>query len=154
MSKFRIISISNSKRNPYFDKTGEYIIWIKKYLNIEVIDLNISTSNNDDSYFNSSINLFKKYFGANSNKYLLDALGDNYSSEEFSKIIINKSLIYGKDTDFYIAGAYGLREEDKLLFTNKISLSSLTLPHDMAKLILVEQIWRSCTIIKNIKYNY
>lgn len=151
MSSISIISISNTKRNPHIDKTNEYIKWINKYLNIELIDLDIR---NEQNYSKETIKLFNKYINNSHANYLLDAEGNEFNTSDFSSKIINNNLVNSKNIYFFIAGAYGLDKEDKSLFNNVISLSMLTLPHDMAKLVLAEQIYRSITIINNIKYNY
>ena len=59
----------------------------------------------------------------------------------------------GRDVAFLIGGADGLDPELKLEAAEMIRLSSLTLPHGMAKLILCEQLYRAVSVLKNHPYH-
>ena len=84
----------------------------------------------------------------------LDQKGKHLSSEglaDFIKIKSNESV---KSLVFVIGGAFGL---DKAVLDNskfRWSLSHLTFPHQLVRLILAEQVYRACTIIKNEKYHH
>lgn len=81
----------------------------------------------------------------NSTVFLLSIKGKNYSSEEFSKLINNDANI-----TFVIGGSNGVIES---YFENKISFSKLTFPHQLFRVILIEQIYRAFTIKNNLKYH-
>ncbi|MBD5788866.1 23S rRNA (pseudouridine(1915)-N(3))-methyltransferase RlmH [Mycoplasmopsis synoviae] len=81
----------------------------------------------------------------NSTVFLLSIKGKNYSSEEFSKLITNDANI-----TFVIGGSNGVIES---YFENKISFSKLTFPHQLFRVILIEQIYRAFTIKNNLKYH-
>jgi 23S rRNA (pseudouridine1915-N3)-methyltransferase len=53
-----------------------------------------------------------------------------------------------------IGGAHGVSNEVKNAAGTKMSLSKMTLPHDLAKLFLVEQLYRACTILNGGKYHH
>ena len=59
----------------------------------------------------------------------------------------------GKDVVFLIGGADGLSQEIKQKYTTLIRLSSMTLPHAMARLILIEQLYRAYTILQGHPYH-
>ena len=59
----------------------------------------------------------------------------------------------GGDTAFIIGGADGIDEELKQRASESIRLSSLTLPHAMARLILCEQLYRAVSVVKNHPYH-
>lgn len=59
----------------------------------------------------------------------------------------------GGDTAFIIGGADGIDEELKRRADDSIRLSSLTLPHAMARLILCEQLYRALSVVKNHPYH-
>jgi 23S rRNA (pseudouridine1915-N3)-methyltransferase len=80
----------------------------------------------------------------------LDETGIHQTSIEFSQVI-NKHR--SKNIDFVIGGAYGLDKSIKDKANMLLSLSNMTLPHKLAKLILIEQIYRSYTILQNHPYN-
>lgn len=88
----------------------------------------------------------------NSILIILDPLGKSVTSEYFATIITN-AFDSSKNITFVIGGAYGLDDALKLEANLVISLSEMTMPHLLAKLILVEQIYRAQTILKGHPYH-
>jgi len=84
----------------------------------------------------------------------LDEQGKQISSEQLAIFIRRKGNESAKNIIFLIGGAYGLDEKVKKRADLIWSLSSLVFPHQLARLILAEQIYRACTIIKNEKYHH
>ena len=83
---------------------------------------------------------------------LLDVAGRQISSEDFSRIF-DKQMLASKELDFVIGGAYGFDQSIYSKIDFRLSLSMMTLPHQMAKLFLIEQIYRAESIIKNHPYH-
>ncbi|GHW02886.1 ribosomal RNA large subunit methyltransferase H [candidate division SR1 bacterium] len=88
---------------------------------------------------------------ANFQKVLLIKEGKDFTTEEFGE------MIHGKDSIFVIGGPYGV--DDQLFIsafpeTKKISFGKITLPHGLAKLVLLEQIYRCGTIESGKTYHY
>lgn len=84
---------------------------------------------------------------------LLDEQGKEMTSVEFSQWLGNISG-YSKRVVFVVGGPYGLSESIKQVFPNKISLSKMTFSHEMVRLVLFEQLYRSFTILKGQKYHH
>lgn len=84
----------------------------------------------------------------------LDEKGKQLSSESLAKFIQSRSNESVKNIIFLIGGAFGL--DDQILKKAKFtwSLSNLTFPHQLVRLILAEQIYRACTILRNEKYHH
>jgi 23S rRNA (pseudouridine1915-N3)-methyltransferase len=85
---------------------------------------------------------------------LLDEKGKHLKSEAFSKFIEQRSVESTKHLVFLIGGAYGVSDEVKKRANYTWSLSELVFPHQLVRLILVEQIYRACSIIRNEKYHH
>jgi 23S rRNA (pseudouridine1915-N3)-methyltransferase len=83
---------------------------------------------------------------------VLDLLGKQMSSEAFSDIF-KSQMMYGRNIDFIIGGAFGLDASILLLADIKLCLSKMTFPHQIAKLLLFEQIYRAQTILDNHPYH-
>ena len=84
----------------------------------------------------------------------LDEHGKEMNSEklaDFLQLRANDSI---KTLVFVIGGAFGLDEAVLQKANYKWSLSKLTFPHQLARLILAEQVYRACTIIRNEKYHH
>lgn len=79
--------------------------------------------------------------------------GRQFSSEEFSEII-GKNSVLGKSTfNFVIGSSFGLAGEVKDFCDLRLSMSKMTFPHQLARLMLLEQIYRGFQIIGNGKYH-
>lgn len=84
----------------------------------------------------------------------LDERGTRFNSETFSQWLQARANESIKQLTFLIGGAYGL-DNSVLKRANFVwSLSPLTFPHQLVRLILLEQIYRACTIIRNEKYHH
>lgn len=89
------------------------------------------------------------------NSYIicLDRKGKEYSSIKFSSFLENLINTKNKDIVFIIGGSYGI-DYDLLVYANeKISFSKLTFPHQLMRVILVEQIYRAFKIMENHPYH-
>jgi len=84
----------------------------------------------------------------------LDEKGKQLSSEGLAQLFQTRSNESTKNIVFIIGGAFGLDKQiiNKSKFT--WSLSNLTFPHQLVRLILAEQIYRACTILRNEKYHH
>jgi 23S rRNA (pseudouridine1915-N3)-methyltransferase len=85
---------------------------------------------------------------------VLDEKGKQLSSEALAQFLQTRSNESSKNIVFLIGGAFGLDNQvlSKAKFT--WSLSNLTFPHQLVRLILAEQIYRACTILRNEKYHH
>ncbi|MEO6452974.1 MAG: 23S rRNA (pseudouridine(1915)-N(3))-methyltransferase RlmH [Ginsengibacter sp.] len=85
---------------------------------------------------------------------VLDEKGLQMSSEQLAGLIRQKTNESTRTIIFLIGGAYGLHESVIKRANIKWSLSTLVFPHQLVRLILAEQIYRACTIIRNEKYHH
>ena len=144
-----------------FYKSGvdEYIKRISGYSKIEVIELKDESLSEKPSI--SEINKAKDSEGKRvlsllkNNEYLvgLDLYKRQYTSEEFAEFLNAKLVENGSNISFVIGGSYGLSDELKKRVNTSICLSNLTFPHQLARLILLEQIFRAFKIINNETYH-
>ncbi len=79
--------------------------------------------------------------------------GRMLSSEELSKTLDDVSVSGKSTVDFVIGGSYGLSDEVKRRADLRLSMSKMTFPHQMARMILSEQIYRAFEISTNGKYH-
>jgi 23S rRNA (pseudouridine1915-N3)-methyltransferase len=84
----------------------------------------------------------------------LDEKGKQLSSIKLAQFIQARANESIKKIVFIIGGAFGLDDAVLKRANYKWSLSELTFPHQLVRLILAEQIYRACTIIKNEKYHH
>jgi 23S rRNA (pseudouridine1915-N3)-methyltransferase len=85
---------------------------------------------------------------------LLDERGKTFSSPELAEFIQTRANESTKTIIFLIGGAYGVDEGVVKRANAKWSLSKLVFPHQLVRLILAEQLYRACTILRNEKYHH
>ena len=84
----------------------------------------------------------------------LDENGRQLSSEGLAQFVQQRSNESVKNLVFLVGGAFGLDETVLNKAKFKWSLSQLTFPHQLVRLILAEQVYRACTILRNEKYHH
>ncbi|MFT3827840.1 MAG: 23S rRNA (pseudouridine(1915)-N(3))-methyltransferase RlmH [Chitinophagaceae bacterium] len=84
----------------------------------------------------------------------LDERGKQVSSEGLAQLLQGRANNSVKKLVFLIGGAYGIDEVVLKRADFKWSLSQLVFPHQLVRLILAEQVYRACTIIRNEKYHH
>ena len=85
---------------------------------------------------------------------VLDERGKSFTSEQLAQFLQNKANESSKNLVFLIGGAFGCSEEVLKRADLKLSLSSFVFPHQLVRLIIAEQLYRACTIIRNEKYHH
>ncbi len=83
---------------------------------------------------------------------VLDEKGDDLTTLKLAKRL-EVWMQDGRDVALMIGGADGLDDEFKQQADDRLRLSSLTLPHGMARLLLCEQLYRAVTVLKNHPYH-
>jgi 23S rRNA (pseudouridine1915-N3)-methyltransferase len=84
----------------------------------------------------------------------LEETGKSFTSPSFASFIQDRGNESTKQLVFLIGGAYGLDEAVLKRADFKWSLSTLVFPHQLVRLILAEQVYRACTILRNEKYHH
>jgi 23S rRNA (pseudouridine1915-N3)-methyltransferase len=94
--------------------------------------------------------------GLSKDDYLvaLDERGRQMSSDGLAQFIQLRGNDSTKNLVFLIGGVYGLDEPVLKRADHRWSLSQLTLPHQLVRLLLAEQLYRACTILRNEKYHH
>ena len=156
--KIKIYAIGKVKD---FYKLGvdEYIKRLSSYCKVEVIELkdeSLSDKPNESEIKKAIDNEGKRVLTQlKDNEYLisLDLNKKELDSVEFSKYLSNKLESNGSNVSFVIGGSYGLSDELKKRVNDSLSLGKMTYPHQLARLILLEQIYRAFKILNNETYH-
>ncbi|WP_293969992.1 23S rRNA (pseudouridine(1915)-N(3))-methyltransferase RlmH [uncultured Ruminococcus sp.] len=160
MIRVNIICIGKIKEKYFTDAINEYAKRLSAFCKFSVVELSeekIKSNNPNESQISEVINAEGRRIlqKINQSDYVVAMCieGKMLSSEELSKTIDNVS-ISGKSTlDFIIGGSYGLSAEVKQRADFRLSMSRMTFPHQMARMILSEQIYRAFEISSNGKYH-
>lgn len=84
----------------------------------------------------------------------LDERGKQFSSKKLADFLQARANESTKRVVFLVGGAFGLDDAVLKRANFKWSLSELTFPHQLVRLILAEQVYRACTILRNEKYHH
>ena len=85
---------------------------------------------------------------------VLDERGKQLTSEAFAAFLQQRGNESAKNIVFLIGGAYGVSNDVMQRADYKWSLSPLVFPHQLVRLILAEQLYRACSILRNEKYHH
>ncbi|MCI6508495.1 MAG: 23S rRNA (pseudouridine(1915)-N(3))-methyltransferase RlmH [Bacilli bacterium] len=149
----RIICVGKIKENYISKGIDEYLKRLNGYQKIEIVEL--KEGNNIDitkTIKTEGEDILSKI---NSDDFVitLEIEGKMISSVELAEKIQNL-LTYGKTKiDFIIGGSWGLSDEVKKRSNYALSFSKFTFPHQLMRLVLIEQIYRAFTIINNKEYH-
>ena len=141
----KIICVGKIKEAFYRDAIDEYIKRMSKYHKLEIIEVTDSDIKNEKELILKKID--KKDF-----IITLEIEGQTIGSVEFARLI-DKTLISNSNITFIIGGSDGLADEIKALSNYKLSFSKMTFPHQLFRVILLEQIYRSFKIMNNESYH-
>ena len=148
----KIICVGKIKESFYTEACLEYIKRLSKYTKLDVIEVEDSSIEDASVAMSKEAEQIKKKIDKKDFIITLEIDGEQLSSIEFSKKIDSLTSNYG-NISFIIGGSYGLSEEIKNISNYKLSFSKMTFPHQMFRVILLEQIYRTYKIINNEKYH-
>ena len=158
MVKIKIINVGTNKETYFNEGINEYVKRLKKDVLFEFISIpeyKLSNNPNENEIkvgLEKESFLIEKYIQKNSLLIALCIEGKQITSLEFANMFNDKLNHYSSFT-FIIGGSFGLSEKIKNLADIKLSMSKMTFPHTMAKLILSEQIYRAFSINNGGRYN-
>lgn len=150
-----LVCVGNIKEKFYCDAISEYQKRLKPFCNFNIIELK------ETNYFNPTLSEIEKIKQDEGKKIisklgkfnvLLSINGKEFSSEELANFILKKQSETSKIT-FIIGGSYGVSREVEEKVDFKLSFSQLTFPHQLMRVIFLEQLYRSFTIIYNKSYH-
>ena len=146
--KINLIVVGKLKEKFLVDGVAEYLKRLKKFASVEVREIPECRTVEEEGQKILSL------AGQNSWLCVLDVSGAALTSEEFAKKISELNLNGTSNLTFAIGGAFGLSEELRRAAAFRLSLSKMTLTHQMARLILTEQIYRAFKINRNEPYHW
>ena len=151
MLTINLVCVGNLKEKFWQDAEKEYSKRLSKFCNLKIFQVEEENSAGEVekilSHEGKSILNHCK-----GKTYLLAIDGKNFSSEEFAKEIKDIALVDSQIT-FVIGGSYGVSNEVKEKIAKKLSFGKPTFPHNLARIMLLEQIYRAFMINSGSKYH-
>lgn len=153
--KIRLLTPSGNKEIWYLEARSLYLKKIQAFTPIELIESRSEKSSRGKSQQkkeSDSKGLIRE-LNERSHSVLLDETGRVHTSKSLANWLQSRMNSGVKQIDFVVGGAYGVTDEVKTLTKEKISLSSMTLNHTLAQIVLLEQLFRSFSILKGLPYH-
>jgi 23S rRNA (pseudouridine1915-N3)-methyltransferase len=146
--KLKIAWIGKTKEPAIASLTKEYLARISRYVQVEAVTLR------DDA---ALLEMCGRSPGAKavakSTLVLMDSRGKEFSSEQFAKFLGEYQDRNPLPLTFAIGGADGFSDSARGAAQHLISLGKMTLAHELARVVLLEQIYRAFTILKGHPYH-
>ena len=146
--KITLVVVGKLKEKFLADGVAEYLKRLQKFAKVEIREVPECRTLTEEGQ--RLLSLVPK----DSWLCVLDVAGVELSSEDFAKKISALALDGVSSLTFAIGGAFGLSEELRRAASFRLSLSQMTLTHQMARLVLVEQIYRAFKINRNEPYHW
>ena len=157
--KIKVVTVGKLKEKYLKDGISEYSKRISRFAKLEMIELaDEKTSDKASESENQKIleiegqRILSKV-GDRDFVIVLAIEGKTFSSEEFSKQLEEASIKGFSTLTFIIGGSLGLAQDVKNRANLSVSFGRLTLPHQLMRLVLVEQIYRAFTIQQGSPYH-
>jgi len=158
MLSLTLITVEKQQSSHIDEALHEYIKRLTPYckLNLTCIKPERLSDNPSETEIakalESEAKAIEKHFSPNVYTVALCIEGNRQTSEQFAELIKNATDNYGKLT-FIIGSSHGLAERIKQKANLRLSMSSMTFPHKLAKVMLLEQTYRGFTILNNKTYH-
>lgn len=154
MQKITIVAVGNLKTDWIKTGCGFYKKLIGRHADLKIKELPASKNPDPGKQIKEEADRISELFSKTDKEiWLLDEKGEYYSTFEFSGTL-KTAKDRGKHLVFVIGGAYGTPKTLKDKIKNQIAVSCFTLPHELCRLILMEQIYRAEDLLAGGKYHH
>ena len=148
----KIITVGSIKEKYLKDAIEEYTKRISKYTNIEIIEVKDEGLVDQETAKKLEAKKIENHLSNKDYIITLEIEGKEYTSEEFAEQL-DKIQIESSNITFIIGGSYGLADEIKNQAKIHLSFSKMTFPHQLFRVLLLEQIYRAYKINNNESYH-
>lgn len=147
-----IICVGKIKEKFYKEAIAEYEKRLQKYTKLKIIEVEDYNLINENLIKQKEAEQIQRHLDNKSFIITLEIEGKELSSLELSKKIAELE-IKNSNITFIIGGSYGLDDKIKNISNYKLSFSKMTFPHQLFRVILLEQIYRTYKINNNETYH-
>ena len=154
--KFRFIWIRSHAEPDYREALDRYAKRISHFYPIELIELPPERGRNAKDEASALSADSARLLGAIPPKgfvVVLDERGELIGSLKFARWLERLTMEHPHGVSFVMGGDVGFTDEVRKRGDKILALSPMTLPHQLARVMLLEQVYRACTVIRNIPYH-
>lgn len=150
--KLRIVAVGDltprARRwvDDYLDRLGSHIA-------VEEVEVESSSASSPEERRREEAGRLEDLGRADATRIAVDRRGREPTSHEFADWLERQMVRAGRDAEFVVGGAHGLDPELRRESHWSLSLSSFTLPHELARVVLAEQLYRAMSIVRGEPYH-
>ena len=148
----KIICVGKIKEKFFKEAINEYSKRLTKYTKLEIIEVDDINSDDINQILSKERDLILKHINQKDYVITLEIEGKEFTSPDLAQKL-DSILTINSNITFIIGGSYGLHADIKDKSNLKLSFSKLTFPHQLFRVILLEQIYRSFKILNNESYH-
>jgi 23S rRNA (pseudouridine1915-N3)-methyltransferase len=149
MMRIKIVCVGRLKERYWTEAVREYEKRLRPYCELTIDEVKESPADDIDE---EGVNILKR-IGDHDHVITLEIKGNALTSEELSAKLDDLALGGTSDVTFVIGGSNGLSDEVSARAAYKLSFSKMTFPHQLMRVILLEQVYRSFKISKHEPYH-
>lgn len=151
--KIQIVTVGSVSDRHVRGATDDYLERLESYLPVEEIEVDPGTSGDPSARKREEAERIRAAIPEGAVQIALDERGNTPTSESLADWI-EEQMVAGRGyLSFVIGGAFGLDAEVRRSSAWTFALSKLTMPHELARLVLAEQLYRSLTIVRGEPYH-
>ena len=154
--KISLLVVGKTTNSRLSSLMEDYISRLKHYVPFELVvvpDLKNTKALSEEQIKTAEGEAILRYLTPSMDVVLLDEHGREFRSIEYAEWL-QKKMGSGKDLTLVIGGPYGFSEAVYARANGKVSFSKMTFPHQMIRLMAVEQIYRGMTILRGEPYHH
>ncbi len=148
----KIVCVGKIKEKYLKDAIAEYQKRISKYTKLNIIEVKDYDYDDINKVLQAEKEQIEKHIDSKDYLITLEIEGKQITSEELAKTLDN-TLTINSNITFVIGGSYGIDQSIKNKANFHLSFSSLTFPHQLFRVLLLEQIYRAYKINNNESYH-
>ena len=159
MQKVTIICVGKLKEKFYADAVSEYVKRLSRFCKLEILELAEERLPDDpsqaqiDAALQKESDAIRAKLPAGAHVIAMCVEGKERSSEELARLMAESANRGESHLVFLIGGSFGLHPSIKQMAWDRLSMSPMTFPHHLARVMLLEQIYRSFQILDGTKYH-
>lgn len=152
--KFFLVAVGRLKDENVRRACGAYTTRVRRHMKLEVVEVRDGgrTDKHADTAREDEAKYLRKAIPEGARLVALTRVGEVLTSSQFAERV-GEWRERGSDIAFVLGGAHGLAEELLCMAHHRLSLSHLTMPHELARLLFLEQLYRACTILTGEPYH-
>ena len=154
--KISLIWPASSSEKDFADALDRYLKRIRHFYPIEVVEVPAERgrqTQSDAATMRSQSSRLLAAIPARGTVVVLDERGQVLDSLKFARWLERLTMDSPHGIHFVVGGDVGLDDSVRHRADKVLSLSAMTLPHQIARVVLLEQIYRACTLMRNIRYH-